>query len=90
MYDHFTLDQLKTFTFTVSAILLVAQLYYLAVLGCIENKISKVFETRANAFTIEHKKLKDHIKMQQMLNLKTRYWCPGRPPMTPFMSASPR
>lgn len=69
MYDHFTLDQLKTFTFTVSAILLVAQLYYLAVLGCIENKISKVFETRANAFTIEHKKLKDHIKMQQMLNL---------------------
>ena len=69
MYDHYTLDQLKTFTFTVSVVLLVAQLYYLAVLGCIENKISKVFETRANAFTLEYVQLSTHIKMQQMLNL---------------------
>ena len=67
MYDHYTLDQLKTFTFTVSAVLLIAQLYYLCVLGCIENKINTVYKNRQ--LSNEYVQLSTHIKLQQMLNL---------------------
>ena len=70
MYDHFTIENLRIYTFILSATLLVAQLVYLCVLGKIENKIIDAFTGPVNTPVIDRfYKLKDHIKKMQFYNL---------------------
>ncbi|AVH85222.1 hypothetical protein RsoM2USA_294 [Ralstonia phage RsoM2USA] len=68
MYDHFTIENLKMYTFILTAILLIAQVFYLCVLGKIENRINDVFSD-GGAFSTRFNKLKDHIKKMQFYNL---------------------